>query len=247
MEIALLEGMSEMSQAVQVNDAAFDLGDLQATCDYFFLLYNTGDETIRNVTFETDSAAFVVKPSSMDSLAPHDGFGALPILRISAVHGLGASGIGVDEMMPMGTNSANLTISGTSEDDQETSLVVGLTVEAKIMDISLFNVGQEVDLSSPNGARSSTAGGLGFISRYINITEPSITNTGNVAINVTYYRDDKEIIEQQVLEPNASMDINMPVDDSSLVVLDSKTVYDHDKFLLGNDGKAYFFLDPGSM
>jgi hypothetical protein len=249
--IALMDGMQdnlgEMSQAVQVNDASFDLGDLRATADFFFLLYNTSDETITNVALTSDSAAFQVKPASMEALAPQNGVGVLPIVRVSAVHGLDVSGIGIDDLMPKGTNEADITVSGTSAEGED-SLVVHLAVDAKVMDISLFNGGQEVDLLSHSGARSSTKGGLGFIRRYLNMTDPSITNTGNVSINVTYYRDDEDVIAQQVLEPGNSMDINMPAGDVvSLVELDSKTVCDPDRFLMGNDGKAYFFLDPGSM
>lgn len=249
--VALMDGMQgnygEMSQAVQVNDASFDLGDLRATSDFFFLLYNTSEETITNVTLESDSAAFQVRPASMEALAPQAGVGVLPIVRVSAVHGIDVSGIGTADLMSMGTNESDITISGTSSEGQD-SLTVQLTVNAMVMDISLFNSGQEVDLLSHSGARSSTKGGLGFIRRYLNMTDPSITNTGNVPINVTYYRDDEDVIGQQVLDPGASMDINMPAgDEVSLVELDSKTVCDTDRFLLGNDGKAYFFLDPGSM
>jgi hypothetical protein len=163
------------------------------------------------------------------------------------VHGINVSGIGIDDLMPMGTNEADITISGTSSEGQD-SLTVHLAVNAMVMDISLFNGGQEVDLLSHSGARSSTKGGLGFIRRYLNMTDPSITNTGNVPITVTYYLDDEDVIGQQVLEPGGSMDIAMPAgDEVSLVELDSKTVCDPDRFLMGNDGKTYFFLDPGSM
>jgi len=249
--IAFLDGMQdstgEMSQAVQVNDTSFELGNLHATDDFFFLLYNTSEETITDITMESNKAAFQVRPSSMESLVPQAGVGVLPIVRISAVHGLDVSGIGIDDLMPMGTNEADITISGTSVEGNA-SLVVSLAVEAKVMDINLLSGAQQVDLTGPTGASSSTAGGLGFIVRYINITNPSITNTGNVAINVTYYRDDEEVIGQQVLEPSGTMAINMPAgDERCLVELDSKTVCDTDRFLIGNDGKAYFFLDPGSM
>jgi hypothetical protein len=241
------DNLGTMSQAVQVNDASFELGDLRATSDFFFLLYNNSDETITSVTLESNAAAFQVSPASMEALAPQAGVGVLPIVRVSAVHGINVSGIGIDDLMPMGTNEADITISGTSSEGQD-SLTVHLAVNAMVMDISLFNGGQEVDLLSHSGARSSTKGGLGFIRRYLNMTDPSITNTGNVPITVTYYLDDEDVIGQQVLEPGGSMDIAMPAgDEVSLVELDSKTVCDPDRFLMGNDGKTYFFLDPGSM
>ncbi len=249
--IALLDGMQddqgEMSQAVQVDDASFDLGNLHATTDFFFLLYNTSEETITDISLESDEATFRVMPSSMESLAPQNGVGVLPIVRVSAVHGLAVSGIGFDDLMSMGTNEADINISGTSEDGTA-SLTFNLSVDAKVMDIDLLDGVQEVDLISHSGAVSSTAGGLGFIRRYMNITDPSITNRGNVAIDVTYYRDDEEVIGEETLEPGDTMDISMPAgDERCLVELDSKTVCDPDRFLIGNDGKAYFFLDPRSM
>ncbi len=240
--VALLDGMQDsygqQSQALETSDAAYDLGAIRASNDYYFLLSNVGMSAITEITIEPSNSAFNVTPETIDILDPQPGLGILPIIRVGVGHGTPSDGVGLAELLPVGTNEANVVFSGTSE-GEGVSLNMHLTLDAKVMDIELMNGSVVVDLTGAYGGTSTNLGGLGFARLYFGVTDPKIKNIGNVDIDVTYY-DDETPLGSTTLSPNATSDVTVAAGSSSIIIrLCSNTVTDMERLQLGNDGCAY--------
>jgi hypothetical protein len=136
-------------------DFAFDLGALRNTRSFYFLLGNSGDTPIVDVTLGSDADAFRLTPATIDRLDPGKGIGVLPILDLTAVHGTAASGIGFDDLLPMGANTATLTLRGTTVlangDSTAVTASVDVAVDALVADLRVLKGATEVDLADPDG------------------------------------------------------------------------------------------------
>jgi hypothetical protein len=222
----------------QSTTLAFDMGDARASREFLFLLVNAGETDVTNITLSSSNPRFTVEPATITSLPPQDDAALLPIVRVAAEHGVALNGVGSVALLPQGTNGTTLTIAGSSG-GSTTSVVADLQIFARVMDVELRNGAQVVDLSAPSGSVSSTLGGLGFVTVYT-AANPSLVNTGNVDIEVSSYGGGSAVSSVSTLAVGATL----PLAPDNAVRLQANTVADASRFQIGNDGAAYFYVQP---
>jgi hypothetical protein len=91
-----------------------NLGKIKATKTFPFLLLNNSSTEITNITLVSNNPAFEVYPSTISVLgAPDSSVSSMPMIQVTAVHGLASSGTGFKAPVMRDTNStAAITISG---------------------------------------------------------------------------------------------------------------------------------------
>jgi len=237
---------AEVRQA-QTSAVDFDMGDIRASQEFLFLLVNPGDTDVVDLSLSSDSDMFTVKPSTIDRLPPQSEAYVLPIIRVAALHGVAVEGVGAIDLMPMGPNSATVSVSGQSQalDANSETTEVGfealMSVEARVMDIELYDGTDVVDLANPSGSSSTNLGGLGFERFYYIGSTASMTNTGNVDIEVIFYDfNDTPTVVDELLVPDGSIAVPST---ATTIGLKSNTVTDGARLQLGSDGVAYFRLE----
>jgi hypothetical protein len=232
----------------------FQLGDLKASKEFYFLLSNGGDNSIFDVHLSTGHPQFAIAPESISLLPGKDQDGGdafIPLISLGIIHGMQLNGVGFASLLPMDLNSATLTITGKTVENGDTIDLrsdFDFSVNAKRMDIRLFEGEQEVDITDPTGSASfpENYGGLGSI-RYFHFTSGAMTvqNAGNVDIIVNVLELDESsahIVKQTDLPLHPGESAGVTLTQVHVVVsLDSQgTITDDSRVQLGNDGKGYF-------
>lgn len=232
----------------------FDLGDLKASREFYFILGNSGENPITDITIETNDSRFIVSPHSISTLPGVNSNGTIiPLVSLSVVHGVQLNGVGFTDILEMGEHLIVLTIKGkTIENETPIDLVSEFTfkLNAKVMDIQLFDGNNEIDLTNPSVYVTGTngAGGLGILPGYSVFSRVlTIKNAGNVDIRVLikYDGSQTETIHDMILTVNQSSDFVLPEPQVlHLVSLDSQgTIANFNRIQLGNDGKGYFLTN----
>jgi hypothetical protein len=237
--------------AKSTSTSSYEFGDLRASKEFFFLLTNGGDEPIFNITLSTDNSQFTIRPSQVDKLyggtlnSNAENTGIIPILTLGINHGTNLNGVGYVDLLPMGVNTSVLTITGQTIDNGDTieiSNSFDISVNAKVMDIELYEGSNKINMENRSKSIATTLGGLGFIT-YYSIYDTSmihIKNIGNVDIDL-YYGDILGVQDNHILLLQSDSVSLMPSYIFTAIVLDSKgTITENSRISLGNDGKGYF-------
>jgi len=231
--------------------ASYDLGTIKASRDFYFLLRNMGGEPITDIVLTSSGAAFPVAPGSIETLASDTDADFLPIIRLSAIHGLALDGYGTTDVLPMGTNTTTMTITGVTVDedgdDESLELEVSVTVEAELMEVELRCDGIALDLGAPEGSSSSSLGGIGWLPTYKCVDGVAeMENTGNVDIALSLMLG-VSIESTITLAPGDSATVADAADPAlSWVTLQldgANTIVDPGGLVMGTDGSAYLRVD----
>lgn len=225
----------------------FNLGDLYASKEFYFILSNAGDNPIYDVRFVSDNPAFTITPSYISTLyGSNSNSTMIPLISMGVTHGVKLNGVGYTSLLPMNENSATFTVTGNIEENGkmvEIQSKFRFNVNAKVMDIALYDNESEIDLFKPAFSMSSNLGGLGFIRGYIfTTTEMKIKNIGNVDINFTVYpRGKKDATYSLKVDSIAQVTLNQP---NYYIELESNgAVTDDSKIQLGNNGNGFFSFE----
>lgn len=237
----------------------FDLGELKASREFYFLLGNGGETPITDITIETDNEAFIVSPNKISSLAGINSSttSIIPLISLGVVHGVNLNGVGSADLLEKGINQTIVSITGKTTENGNTITVSSefkFKAEAKKMDIQLFDGATEIDLKNPTTFSSGVpaVGGIGALpGYYAPSNEIKIKNTGNVEIEVGMRLCCMGNRETKVtIQPNNSAtftlpaDINTPEYRTTIFSLNGKgTVSDPSKIQLGTDGVGYFMIN----
>lgn len=237
----------------------FNLGDIKASKEFYFLLGNGGDKSIFNVKLETSNPMFTISPQKISILEGKNSTSnnIIPLLSLGILHGVQLNGVGYTGLLPMGKNQIILSITGKvleNGDSVEVSATFDMIVNAKQMDITLYSNNVEIDFSNSNAIGQWTGlefeSGLPSIPGYdFNPTNLKAKNTGNVEISLSLNNlaSEPEIIKM-VLQPNEIKQINFPapVDNDyyfALLELDGNgTITDRSRIRQGINGKGYLVL-----
>jgi len=238
---------------------AFQLGDLKNSNEFYFLLSNGGDNPIFDVNLKTNNSHFTTSPENISVLPGSEtdiNGSIIPLISMAVIHGTQINGIGFAELLPMGENLATLTITGKTIENHDTINLISnfyFSVDAKIMDIKIFDNGQEINLLKPVGSFAGPfdIAGLGFI-RYYQTSSDSlqINNTGNVDITLRITEADSygnvNDLDPITVMQNQGLRIN--VNKHYLVLsLDSEgTITDYTHIQLGDDGNGYLAIEKTS-
>jgi hypothetical protein len=237
--------------------SSFDFGDLKASKEFFFLLMNGGDKPIFNITLFTDNSQFNIRPSHVDQLPGGTllsnavNTGIIPILTLGITHGINLNGVGYDDLLPMGVKTSVLTITGQTIDNGDTieiSNSFDFSVNAKVMDIELYEGSNKINLENRTTSVATPLGGLGFITYYsiYDTSMISIKNIGNVDIDL-YYGDITGTQDNHILLSQSDSISFKPTDYLTAIVLDSKgTITIPSKIPMGDDGKGYFCINKNN-
>ncbi len=202
--LSQLEGLEKTRAATGVKEGEnvhFNLGSIRGSTPFFFLLYNTGSRPITGVTLSSRGGGnFEVYPASIDTLYSGDNLGMLPIIKVSAIHGTQLNGIGFLPLMPKGTNSTVVMITGSTKTasgaDTTVQFEAAMSVEALVMDFAVGTASTRIDLS--RWGQSSAFGdfpdfkqfGFAAVYEYCNLdTSFVFTNTGSYPVLVKAYRE----------------------------------------------------------
>ncbi len=230
----------------------FSLGDLRASKEFYFLISNGGENPIYNINLRTDHIQFAVTPENISMLAGSNSVGndnIIPLISLGILHGTQLNGVGYTDLLSKGENSAILTLTGKTIEDGDTidlESSFGFKVNAKIMDISLYSNGQEINLLNPTSV--GMFGNHGTL-RYYRATSDSIEikNIGNVDINISGTSFDEIETEIDLGDISLLQDHTINIDLSQhfiILSLDSDgTITDDSRIQLGNDGKGYLAIE----
>lgn len=256
-----LKGLNKSAAVTATDTNTIDLGDLHSTTNYYFLLTNCGGHVITNISLSVSDTSFQIFPTSIDSLTVGLGTQALvPIIKLTAVHGTGAQGLGSEPLMSPGIHQVHINITGKTKHnniDTNTALIATANVNALIMDIAMHTDITNIDL----GGYTQITGGIRLDGYYV-VSMPNyfthdsadsvihIINTGNININVISF----SFASGDSLSDSSSCLIN--VSDSASFIIHSlrylviqlssnNTIGDSNKFLLQSNGKVYFLINKG--
>ena len=222
----------------------FNLGPIGNTTNFYFLLHNVGGATITGISITPSNPTFEAVPTAIDSLPPDTVSGIIPIIRLTAVHGTPATGIGLAPLMPQGSNSTSLTVSGVTKDNSGQSISLALsanmTVFAEVMDIRVLRGTGEVDISTPCGYAFTylSPDPYPFVS-----FGTSFRNSGNVPVDVVvWYGPGGTRLEQLNLAPGA---VQIWPDTTTGVTLDLNghgVISDRTKLPIARNGHVFLGL-----
>lgn len=233
------------------NTASFDLGNLKASKSFYFILSNSGDTTIKDITIESNNSNFEVFPKSIDKIEPAGKSSIMPLLELGVIHGNRLNGLGFQSLLPMGQNTVEVVIKGkTFGTGGEVNVELKAQIElfAEVMDIKLFKAGNEIDLKNTSFSTSlgGKESGLGWVWGYsVGNDTISIENSGNIKImlevNATV---NGGTIQNHTIEVGETLNLGA-ISVSTLFILDGNgTVTDFERLRVGTDGKGYFVLSP---
>lgn len=233
----------------------FSLGDVKDSKEFYFLIANGGENSIFDVMLSTDNSQFIIAPENISLLPGSNSKGSnniIPLVSLGVLHGIQLNGIGSAGLLPMGENSAELTITGKTIEngdtiDLESTFV--FNVKAKVMDIELANNGQPIDLNNPTGG-SGLFGNLD-INRFIRIYEVTsgtleVKNVGNVDITLrplTFDENGKrKDLSSISLFQNHTESVSTPQSQTSFLILEfdsDGTITNDSHIQLSSEGKGY--------
>jgi hypothetical protein len=237
----------------------FSLGDLKNSREFYFILSNGGDNPIFDINLKTDNPKISVSPGNISFLPGKESLGSntiIPLIALEVVHGTQLNGIGYTELLPMGENLVTLSITGKTIENNDTinlSSEFFFKLNAKIMDISLFEKDQEFNLLNPIGsvAGALSSGAIDFIPYYRVISDTvRIQNIGNVEISlkvgeidINGYYTESGITS---IPENQSSQIPIKQHLTVLILNSNGTITNSSRIHLGKDGNGYIAIEKPS-
>jgi len=233
----------------------FDLGELNGSRDYYFILRNPGATAVTNVTIESSDPAFPVSPAAISVVESEATASLVPVIRATAVHGTTIGGVGWQPILSPGPHTWTLTLAGETTDPETgdpltLTSTAELTVTALVFDIEAFDGTDQIDLAH---APTMTGDDPGY---EIAASFPTIKNTGNVPITVRSLANPptQPMLQEVVLAPSDStteLDVsswcpnNAPQSCYHLEIDGSNTVADTERLPVKADGRIrVYFMHP---
>jgi len=254
-EIPIEPGSLSLTPINSISDSnnVFDLGDLKSTKSFNFYLTNKGDTDVFNVSIESTNPEFVVEPGEINVLMAGSDLVLEQGLQVTAIHGIGAGGIGPETPMEMGLNETEVRIRAQTTDaaGDTSSIQVSavMQVNALLADFELTDRNGQVDLSTTMGSHSG--GGVAPFPLPRTIVADGglkLVNTGNVAVRIkTFLRDNGtlELIENEevVLSPGEELAVERDRETTTIRIDTDQTVTDSDRLPFQLDGFVYILCD----
>jgi hypothetical protein len=240
------------------NTREFFLDTLKASKTFYFILSNSGNNDITDITLSTDHQSFIVSPSSIPLIPGSSGNEiAYRAFSVDVLRGTMMNGIGSAEFLPMGENTCHLSIQGTTGNgasEDSVKFEARVVVFAEFMSVSIVQGGYEYDLNNPDiglyGAEPFPIDRMNIFLYYTIDPPVAVRNTGNVAIEMSMASFDTgdPIIQTALLQPGDTINFLLPLRESDSLIggkirLGSNgTVFDINQLSIGRDGAAYFAL-----
>jgi hypothetical protein len=233
----------------------FDLGSVKGSASFYFLLYNVGFSPITDISIAFADSHFSAYPERMDTLFPGIDIGLLPVLKVQAAHGTALNGVGSRPLLPMGSDTAVLTIKGSTRTqagkDSTLTLAARMSVRALVADIEVRDDGKALPLGNPAGhVQGDFPDGIGAMPFYaVSGCTVTVKNTGNVPLALKAW---SQQVDSGDTVFKAAFSSTVNVGDSAAVartggrqvlcVDGNNTIADPSKLPLAANGKYYFCL-----
>ncbi|WP_299457311.1 hypothetical protein [uncultured Microscilla sp.] len=181
--------------------ANFDLGNLKASKSFYFILSNTGDQAITDVTIESNNPQFEIFPKTIDKLAGASENGIVPLLELGVIHGNRLNGVGFQSLLPMGDNTVEVTIKGKTQGEngeEAVELKAQVKLFAQLMDVEFYVDGQKIDynildyligksgvfypIKPGNTFKVKNIGNVDFMMEYETVQEPLLNTQSKLAV-----------------------------------------------------------------
>lgn len=232
----------------------FDLGEIKASKEFYFILTNGGEEPIFDIQLSSSVPAFQITPSEISYLPGRTTInggtegGFIPLITLGVTHGIRLNGVGFAPLLPVNSNSAIIRFSGKTLNNEDTITVsqdFEMSVIARVMDIRFFDGQAEVDLAHPTGG-AFTLGPMGSKTyRLYNISNGSleVENTGNVPILVSTY-EHNTFLDSIRLEPGIRKAVTVVnLSNIHALVFDGQGTITHpERIELFDEGKGCFCI-----
>jgi hypothetical protein len=243
-------GLKSASVVSTDTEQTFSLGNIKASKEFYFLLFNGGESPIFDISLNTGNSSFIMSPEQI-SLLPGSNSSAvgqvIPLISLGVLHGIQLNGVGYADLLPKNENYGVIQIEGKTIENGDTISISSeftFSVNAKVMDIRLKEGANEIDLTSPTG-RVFYAGGDSPSYR-TQSSSIEVQNTGNVSINlsVTGLQSGSEgTAEEFVLGEGQAETIDLTYKNTILSLGSNGTIADHSKIQLADDGKGYLMIE----
>jgi hypothetical protein len=181
-------------QAVSASTGEFFLDTAKRSFSAFFILQNTGDTNVTDITLSTNHPNFTFSPSKIPVLAPSAGASLIQVIKLIVTHGPRIDAAGYGTFLPAGNVEATVTLQGKTLDTNGN--IVNVTTSAKM---KVFAKKADIEVSSGGVVRNlktalrGTMNGdvTGYMAQFYvyqelgNGTNPVIVkNSGNVSLPV---------------------------------------------------------------
>jgi len=246
------------SAKIESNDSAnFVLDTIKSSRSFYFILSNVGQSDITNITITTDNSDFSVTPSAIQVLPGTNNKNSSVLnqaISLDIAHGTRINGVGYTGLLNMGDNYCHINIQGVTSNgitNDTVKLRAIVKVFAKVMAVKVYQGSKEFNFAKP--VRKVIGGPFDINAMnyfYYLSNEPPIVlkNTGNVSINITLANFDANstILQNVTLQLQDTVVLILSTQPTGYgaggyIRLNSNgTIFDQQKFSLGNDGNAYF-------
>lgn len=241
-----MEGLhkSENLAHTAVSDSFdFNVGIIKGSASYYFMLTNTGETPIVDISIISTDSTIELSPSSISRIEPAGTNSVLPILKVTILHGVRLeNGIGYVPLQIRGPSSKFISVKGTS--DSLLTLDLRLDANFQVFDYNIFQ--NDSLLSTIPVDQVITAGSFSpAYNVYDSTSVIRIVNIGNVPLNISGYDrpstpaigDPLRIeIDSVYIISRASKYYDYYKVDGGGVVADSK------RFNLTPDGSVFFVI-----
>ena len=244
-QITYLKNNTEQVQDASIN---FNLGDIYASKEFYFMLSNAGDYPITNINIITNNEQFIISPAQIDTLSSANDNSFTQAITLGILHGKVLNGVESVPNLQQGENTATLTITGTTFNGREyvdISFEVEINIVAKIADISVSTSSGKVNMEEYCHTTLETE--IGYYVFCINPTEfVTFQNCGNVNLELEIKYNDTITYEYQTLETNLISGESYTFNKNDLRRLQisftgENAVVNQDKYITtDNDGINYF-------
>jgi hypothetical protein len=242
------------SQAVVSNGVqkTYGIGNLKASRTISFLIGNSGDEAINNISITSSSNYLAFTPSTFQVLDGGDSAN-FELFDIGIEHGVAINGIGYVDILTMGEHLPTFNVTGTTEGGDTISSTYQLTFNAKVAAFELIVGGTTKDISVGDSNGTSPYGNLNNAKYfYSNNQSIEIRNIGNVDLNVRllgHFDNINSLYSTYTIPQSQTVTINTPLTPYNqwVEVGGSNTVFNFDLYDVGTNGRAYLeLLDAAS-
>jgi len=237
------------SQAVVSNGVqkTYGIGNLKASRTISFLIGNSGDEAINNISITSSSNYLTFTPSTFQVLDGGDS-ASFELFDIGIEHGVAINGIGYVDILTMGEHLPTFNVTGITEGEATISSTYQLTFNAKVAAFELIVGGTTKDISVGDTTTSGVYGGIARGDIFWTYNQGvNIRNVGNVDLNIRLLGhgvDENNVYSTYTVPQGQTVIINTPLSPfNQWVEVDgNNAVFDFDRYDVGNNGKAYFEL-----
>lgn len=253
-QIKSFDTAGRMVSAIQ-EESGFDLGELRASKEFYFLLGSTENKAVFNIELESSNPQFTISPRKISALNSDDGSQVIPMLSLGVLHGIRLNGVGYTDLLPMGPNSTTITIRGkvlADGDSVDITAAFDMVVNARQMDIALYSGESAIDFSNPVAQSSGLEYESELTAIPVYLFDPAnlkIKNTGNVSVTLafTHLTSGNDTI-RMTLEPNQIESVTLPPPIFAdyvyaLIHLDGGgAITNRSRIKQGVDGKGYLVI-----